>query len=48
MVQEAREALRLPAELLHVGHETQCNRKAGTLTITADEETHQRAHHPGV
>ena len=24
MVQEAREALRLPAELLHVGHETQC------------------------
>ena len=39
MVQEAREALRLPAELLHVGHETQCNGKAGTLTITADEET---------
>lgn len=39
MVQEAREVLRLPAELLHVGHETQCNGKTVTLTLTADEET---------
>ncbi len=39
MVQKAREALRLPAELLHVGHETQCDGKTVTLTLTADEET---------